>query len=86
MLNPADVTNLQCVLFNKIYEVSLKDAYGIDCDASTILAEIELVCQYLDLLSMSPLVCRSLECKVLELLDKYTITLCTRDTTRLNSR
>lgn len=85
MTNHAGVTNkLKCVIFQLNWELIQKKTYGIDCNVDVIAGKLSLAQQYLSLLNISILICRSLECKILSLLDEYTFTLCVRDTTEIN--
>ena len=86
MIQPADVTKLKCVYFKLTWDLFQKQAYSIDCDVATITSELDTVKKYLFIINISSLICRSLECKILEILDKYSFTYCARDTTQYNIR
>lgn len=86
MILTADVIKLQCVLYKKVWELTQKEVFVIDCNKDVLITELDTIHKYLDLIGVSMLICRSLECKILDLLDKYSITYCTRDTTRFNVR
>lgn len=66
MLLTADVEKLKCIYFSLIKARVDVDWYGIKCNTSQIDTDINTSRLYLDLLEISPTVCRSLECKILE--------------------
>lgn len=85
MTGHASATNkLKCVIFQLNWEILQKKSYGIDCNVDTIQSKLDTAQLYLRLMDISPLICRSLECKILSILDEYTFTVCVRDTTQVN--
>ena len=84
MISPADVTKLKCVAFKIAYTQAAQDNYQTDCPETD---ELTVVLSLIQRLEQSPTICRSLECSILAILDKYTISSCiTRDVTNLNIR
>lgn len=79
MILDADVTKLKCILFKRTWELTQKQIYAIECDTEKILQDINTIQCYLDLITVSMLICRSLECKILDILDQHTITYCNRN-------
>lgn len=87
MITTADVLKLECVYINQVNRSIQQSNYGIECDKTETELLIEEIEGYLLLLNQSPLVCKSLECKILSIIDKYyTGSFCVRDITRYNIR
>lgn len=87
MITTVDVNKLECVYIKKVSESVLQSSYGVDCKATEIENLIKEIEGYLILLDQNLMICKSLECKILSIIDKYfTGTFCVRDLTRFNIR
>jgi len=65
MLLTADVTKLKCILFGANVQLIDASNYGIKCN-NTLINETIVKGQFLlDLLNLSPTVCKSLEIEIL---------------------
>mgnify|MGYP003404949529 CR=1 FL=1 len=84
MITPADVTKLKCVAFKIAYTQAAQDNFQTDCPETD---DLSIVLKLIQLVDQSPIICRTLECSILSIIEKYTITSCTtRDVTNINIR
>ena len=67
-----DVTNLKCIYFKNVNLLQQTTDYGVDCNKETFQTLVDNIYEYLTMLELSGTVCRSLECKILEILDTNT--------------
>ena len=75
-----DVTNLKCIYFKNVNLLQQTTDYGVDCNKETFQDVVDKIYEYLTILELSGTVCRSLECKILEILDSNTLdTVCVRN-------
>jgi len=73
MILTADVTKLKCIYFNNVKLIAVADNYGIDCNKDTRQDIVDTIETYLTLVGISPTICRTIECKILEILEKNTV-------------
>lgn len=67
-----DVTNLKCIYFKNVNLLEQTTTYGVDCNKEKFQTLVDNIYEYLTILELSETVCRSLECKILEILDSNT--------------
>ncbi len=65
----ADVTKLKCIYFKNSSLLVDTVSYGVDCNKETFQDLVDTIYNYLLLLELSDTVCRSLECKILDILE-----------------
>jgi len=87
MIETADVTKLQCIYKGLVKSLVDVDNYGLKCNTITMEEDLCTASLYTFAVNISPTMCRSLECKILDFIEsKATYTLnypdtCTEDTT-----
>jgi hypothetical protein len=87
MLDALDVTKLECIYKGLVKSLVDVDNYGLKCNTDSITIDLQTASLYNFAVNISPTICRSLECKILDFIEsKATYSLnypdtCTEDTT-----